>query len=150
MTGDEPSAPWPMGTCDGDGDSHARSFVFEPRGFLVLILEDTAEAGLAQAALHDAGFAEGDLRAYSSEQILADQDRYMAQRSVAQRLIGALTDDRGTIELYFGYARQGRAALWVRAPDRSDANRALRHLAEHDVLHLRYYGHYSQEDIHLR
>ena len=69
---------------------------------------------------------------------------------MTQRVVGALTDDRGTIELYFGYAREGRAALWVRVPDRSDANRALRHLADHEVLHLRYYGHYSQEDIHLR
>ena len=148
MTAEEPSTPWPMDT--GDGDSHARSSVFKPQGFLVLILEDTAEAGLAQAALHDAGFVEGDLRVYSSEQILADHDRYLAQRSVTQRVVGALTDDRGTIELYFGYAREGRAALWVRVPDRSDANRALRHLADHEVLHLRYYGHYSQEDIHLR
>jgi hypothetical protein len=130
-------------------DSHAQSAVFKPEGCLVLILEDTAEAALAKAALHDAGFVEGDLRIYSSDQILADRDRYLAQRSVTQQ-VGALTDDRGTIELYFGYAREGRAALWVRVPDRSDANRALRHLADHEVLHLRYYGHYSQEDIHLR
>ena len=148
MTAEEPSTPWPMDT--GDRDSHARSSVFCTQGFLVLILEDTAEAGLAQASLHDAGFVEADLRVYSSEQILADHDPYLAQRSVTQRVVGALTDDRGTIELYFGYAREGRASLWVRVPDRSDANRALRHLAEHEVLHLRYHGHYSQEDIHLR
>ena len=122
----------------------------KPQGFLVLILEDVAEADLAKAALQAAGFAEGDLRVYSGEQILADQDRYLAQRSLAQRVVGALTDDRGTIELYFGYAREGRAALWVRVPDRADADRALRYLADQQVLHLRYYGHYSQEDIHFR
>ena len=53
VTAEEPSAPWPMDT--GDGDSHARSSVFKPHGFLVLILEDTAEAGLAKAALHGRG-----------------------------------------------------------------------------------------------
>jgi hypothetical protein len=131
-------------------EPHAQSSVLKPHGFLVLILEDSGEAALAQAALHDAGFAEGDLRVYSSEQILADHDRYLAQRSATERVVGAVTDDRGTIELYFGYAREGRAALWVGIPDRSDANRALRHLADCEELHLRYYGYYSEEDIHLR
>ena len=125
------------GTAGAVADGHLRreparrvARAFEPQGFLVLIFEDAAEAGLAKAALQDAGFAEGDLRVYSGEQILADHDRYLAQRSLTQRVVGALTDDRGTIELYFGYAREGRAALWVRVPDRSDANRALRHLAD--------------------
>jgi hypothetical protein len=147
VTSGEPPEPWPMGT--SDANPPGGSPVFEPRGFLVLILEDAGQADLAKAALGDAGFAEGDLRVYSGDQILADHDRYMAQRSLTGRVVGALTDDRGTIELYFGYARQGRAALWVRVPDRADANRALRYLADQRVLHLRYYGHYSQEDIHF-
>jgi hypothetical protein len=136
-----------MGT--SDGNPPAGPLIFNPQGFLVLILEDAGEADLAKAALRGAGFAEEDLRVYSGQQILADHDRYMAQRSVTMRVVRALTDDRATIELYFGYARQGRAALWVRAPDTADANRALRYLADQRVLHLRYYGHHSQEDIHF-
>jgi hypothetical protein len=52
--------------------------------------------------------------------------------------------------LYFGYARAGRSALWVRVPDRDDAKRAVRHLIDYDVLHVRYYGDDGQEDIHIR
>jgi hypothetical protein len=55
-----------------------------------------------------------------------------------------------SIELYFGYAREGRAALWVHVPDRADADRAVRCLADHQVLHFRYYGHSSQDDLHMR
>jgi hypothetical protein len=32
---------------------------------------------------------------------------------------------------YFGYARQGRSALWVHVPDEADATRAIRALANH-------------------
>jgi hypothetical protein len=148
VTNDEPPTPWPMG--NSDGNPPAGPLIFNPQGFLVLILEDAGEADLAKAALQGAGFAENDLRVYSGQQILADHDRYMAQRSVTRRVVRTLTDDRATIELYFGYARQGRAALWVRAPDRADADRALRNVADQRVLHVRYYGHHSQDDIHLR
>jgi hypothetical protein len=72
------------------------------------------------------------------------------QRTLARRVVGAVTDDPATIELYFGYAREGRAALWVHVPDKADADRAVRCLADHQVLHFRYYGHSSQDDLHMR
>jgi hypothetical protein len=62
----------------------------------------------------------------------------------------AVTDDPDTIELYFGYARAGRSALWVHVPDDADADRAVRYLADHQVLHFRHYGHDSQQDLHIR
>jgi hypothetical protein len=74
----------------------------------------------------------------------------LAQRTLTRRVVGAVTDDPTTIELYFGYARQGRSALWVHVPDRADANRAVRCLADHQVLHFRHYGHSSQDDLHIR
>ena len=80
--------------------------------------------------------------------ILNDADQ--AERSLAQRVAGAVTDDPDTIEQYFGYARQGRSALWVHVPDEADAKRAVRALADHQVLHFRHYGHGSQQDIHIR
>ena len=97
----------------------------------------------------DAGFAERDLRVYTSQQILDSWERFQAERSLAQRVAGAVTDDPDTIEQYFGYARQGRSALWVHVPADADAKRAVRALADHSVLHFRHYGHGGQEDIQI-
>jgi hypothetical protein len=120
------------------------------RGFLVAILEDAEQAERARVALAAAGFAERDLRVYTSQQILDSWERFQAERSLAQRVTGALTDDPDTIEQYFGYARQGRSALWVHVPDDAAANRAVRALADHQVLHFRHYGHDRQDDLHIR
>ena len=141
---------WPMGMTDQDPPISARPLAFSPQGFLVAILNDADQAEHAKAALADAGFAQTDLRVYTSQQILDDHQRFLAQRTLARRVAGAVTDDPATIELYFGYARQGRSALWVRVPDEADADRAVRRLADHQVLHFRHYGHGRQDDLHLR
>ena len=141
---------WPTGMSDQDPPARARPLVFNPQGFLVAILDDTERAEQARAGLAEAGFAETDLRVYSSQQILDSWERFQAERSLTQRVAGALTDDPETIEVYFGYARQGRSALWVHVPDDADAGRAVRCLADHQVLYLRHYGHGSQHDIHIR
>ena len=138
---------WPMGMSDQDPSLGARPLVFSPQGFLVAILED---ADHARAALADAGFAEAGLRVYTSRQILDDHERFLAQRTLARRVVGGVTDDPDTIALYFGYARAGHAALWVHVPDDADADRAVRHLADHQVLYFRHYGHGTQHDLHLR
>jgi hypothetical protein len=141
--------PWPTGMSDQDPAARDRPLVFAPEGFLVAILEDAGQAEQARTALADAGFADRDLRVYTSQQILDGWERFQAERSLAQRVAGAVTDDPATIELYFGYARQGRAALWVHVPDDADANRAVRSLADHQVLHIRHYGHDRQDDFHV-
>jgi hypothetical protein len=140
---------WPTGMSDQDPAARDRPLVFNPQGFLVAILEDADQAEQAKAALAGAGFADRDLRVYTGQEILDSWQRFQAERSLAQRVAGAVTDDPDTIELYFGYARQGRSALWVHVPDDGGANRAVRCLADHQVLHLRHYGHGSQQDIHL-
>jgi hypothetical protein len=116
----------------------------------VAILEDADQAEQAREALAAAGFADRDLRVYTSQQILGSWERFLAERSLAQRVAGAVTDDPDTIELYFGYARQGRSALWVHVPDEADAKRAVRALADYPVLHFRHYGHDRQDDLHIR
>ena len=146
----EDEVVWPTGMSDQDPAARERSLVFNPKGFLVAILEDADQAEQAKTTLADAGFAERDLRVYTPEQILDSWERFQAERSLAQRVAGAVTDDPATIEAYFGYARQGRSALWVHVPDDADAKRAVRGLADHPVLHLRHYGHGSQQDIHIR
>jgi hypothetical protein len=147
---DDHEVVWPTGMSDQDPAARERPLIFNPEGFLVAILEDVGQAEQARAALAGAGFAEGDLRVYSSQEILDSWERFQAERSLAQRVVGALTDDPATIEAYLGYARHGRSALWVHAPEDADAKRAVRLLADHQVLHLRHYGHGSQHGLHIR
>ena len=147
---DDHEVVWPTGMSDQDPEAPYRPLFFNPQGFLVAILQDADQAEQARVALADAGFAHRHLRVYSSRQILDSWERFQAERSLTQRVAGALTDDPDTIELYFGYARQGRSALWVRVPDEADADRAVRYLADHQVLHFRHYGHGNQQDLHLR
>ena len=141
---------WPTGMTDRDPDLSSRPLVFNPQDFLVAILEDASRAEDAAAALREAGFVDEDLRIYTSEQILEDRKRFLEQRSVPGRLVGAITDDPETIELYYGYAREGRSALWVHVPEESDAQRVFRCLADRDYLHIRHYGHGGQRDFHMR
>jgi HSP20 family molecular chaperone IbpA len=145
----EDEVVWPTGMSDQDPAARERPLVFNPEGFLVAILEDADQAEQARVALAEAGFAETNLRVYTSQQILDSWERFQAERSLAQRVAGAITDDPDTLELYFGSARQGRAALWVHVPDEADAKKAIRALADHQVLHIRHYGHDRQDDLHI-
>jgi hypothetical protein len=147
---DENEVVWPTGMSDQDPAARARPLAFNPQGFLVVILNDVDHAEQARAALAEAGFADRDLRVDTSQQILDSWERFQAERSLAQRMVGPVADDQDTIELYIGYARAGRAALWVHVPDKADADRAARCLADHQVLHLRHYGHDPRHDLHIR
>ena len=147
---DEHEVVWPTGMSDQDPAARDRPLFFNPQGFLAAILEDADQAEQARTALAGVGFADRDLRVYTSQQILDSWKRFQAERSLAQRVAAAVTDDPDTIELYFGYARAGRSALWVHVPDEADAKRAVRALADHQVLHFRHYGHDRQDDLHIR
>jgi hypothetical protein len=137
---------WPMGM---DRDLSSRRMVFNPNGFLVAILEDDAACERARATLMSAGFGSEDLRVYTSKQILEDHQLYLRTRSTGRRVVAALTDDQETIELYFGYAREGRGALWIHAAEKHDASRAMGDLVDHDVLHYRYFGEDREDDIRV-
>jgi hypothetical protein len=141
---------WPVGTTDTDPELSARPLVFNPKGFLVAILSDPAEAERAATALRAEGFADRKLRIFTSEEILADYARYRAQMGLTRRVTAAVTDDVETLELYHGHARDGRAALWVQVTDDDEANRAIRGLAGCATLHLRHYGHRRQSDFYLQ
>jgi hypothetical protein len=60
-----------------------------------------------------------------------------------------MADDVEGRELYLGYAREDRSALWLRLPDETDVPKALRVLADYDYLHRRYYGSEQQTDFHV-
>jgi hypothetical protein len=141
---------WPVGTTNEDPDLTSRPMVFNPKCFLVAILPDADEAEHAAAALRDAGFADRKLRIFTSRQMLDDYARYTAQPSLPRRVVAALTDDSETIELYYGHARDGCAALWVHVTHDEEANRAIRGLAGCPTLHIRHYGHHRQSDFYLQ
>jgi hypothetical protein len=141
---------WPVGTTDQDPDLADRPLVFNPTGFLVAILPGAAEAEEAAATLRTAGFADQELRIFTSEQILADHGRYIAQMSLTRRVAAALTDDQETLELYHGHARDGRFALWVHVADDDEASRAIRGLSGCRTLHIRHYGGHRQSDFVLQ
>ena len=143
----DPDVVWPVGTSDRDPALADRPMVFDPRGFLVAVLPGVVEAERAAAALRTAGFADRELRVFPAEEILEDRVRYTAQRNLPRRVVAALTEDEETIELYYGHARDGRAALWVHTPDDDVADRAIRALSDSPTLHIRHYGHERQSDF---
>jgi helix-turn-helix protein len=78
---DEHEVAWPTGMSDQDPAARGRPLVFNPQGFLVAILQDADQAEQARASLADAGFADRDLRVYTSQQILDSWERFQAERS---------------------------------------------------------------------
>ena len=147
---DEEEVVWPWGMTEDDPDPATRPWVFRPRGFLVAVLEDDAKAEEAKATLRAAGFAEKDLRSYPGRQVLEDRERFLAQQGTVRRVVEEVTIDSKAVALFSDYAREGRSFLWIYAGNRDNANRAVHSLASHEVLHLRYYGHDTLEDIHVR
>ena len=101
------------------------------------------------SALAEGGFGHRDIKVYSGEQTLENDAVNRRRRTVARRLLGPLTDEDELAgrELYLGYAREGRSALWLRLPNEEDVSKALRVLADYDYLHARYYGFNTTEDF---
>lgn len=142
-------AVWPWGMEEDDPDPASRPWVFNPRGFLLVVLEDDAEAVRAGAALEQVGFGPHERRLYGGAQVLDERERFLAQRSTAQRLVEKVTIDSEVLNLLLDYARAGRTFLWVRVPERADANRAIRGLSTCKVLYFRYYGAAGVEELRM-
>lgn len=146
---DDNEVVWPWGMTERDPDPASRPWVFNPRGFLLAVLEDDAEAERAGEALGQVGFTAGERRIYSGAQVLDDRERFLAQQSTARRLVERVTIDNEVLNLLIDYAHAGRAFMWVRTPGREDANRAIRGLSTHNVLYFRYYGDDGVEEIRM-
>jgi hypothetical protein len=125
----------------------SRPWKFDPQGYLVVILTGISEARRALSALVEGGFGDRDIKVYSGEQTLENDAVNMRRRSVASRLLGPVTAQTTGRDLYLGYAREGRGALWLRLPNEDDVPKALRVLADYDYLHARYYGFNKWEDL---
>jgi hypothetical protein len=129
-------------------DPSSRPWKFRPRGYLVVILASSEEAQCAEIALVAEGFAARDIKFYTGKKILNNQEEYTSRRGVTSKVVSPLIEDVEGRELYLRYARDDRAAMWVRIPDEREVPKALRVLADHDYLHTRYYGS-EQTDYHL-
>lgn len=141
------SIRWPMDFDRRPG--RGLNLVFRPQGFLVVMLESGEDGRTAVCALREAGYEEHDLKLWTSDEILANYQRYVDDRTLSERLAGAVTDDVEARDLYLSYARQGRCALWMHIPDEHDVRRALRVLADHPYVHSRYYGGVGMYDVRL-
>lgn len=126
----------------------SRPWKFKPEGYLVVILTGISEAGRALSALVEGGFGHR-VKVYSGEQTLENDAVNRRRRTVARRMLGPVTDEDELAgrELYLGYAREGRSALWLRLPNEEDVSKALRVLADYDYLHARYYGFNTTQDF---
>ena len=118
-------------------DSSPHPWKFKPEGYLVVILSDADQAQRAEADLVAHGLAPRDIKLYTGKQILENYEVYQGRRSVTDKVVGAVTADSEGRELYLGYAREDRCAMWVRIPDENDVPKALRVLADHDYVHTR-------------
>ena len=76
-----------------------------------------------------------DIKLYTGKQILDNHTEYMGRRGVTSKVVGSVADDVEGRELYLGYAREDRCALWLRLTDEADVLKALRVLADYDHLH---------------
>jgi hypothetical protein len=130
-------------------DPSPRPWKFRPDGYLVVILSDAEEGQRAEGALVASGFARGDVKVYTGRQVLANYDVYATRRSITAKLAGSVIEDAQGRELYLGYAREDRSALWLRLPDETDVPKALRALADFNYVHARYYGAGKQQDFRV-
>ena len=130
-------------------DPSSRPWNFRPSGYLVVILASSEEAQRAETALVAEGFASRDVKLYTGKEILDNHEEYMKRRGATSKMVGSMVDDVEGRELYLGYARDDRCAMWVRIPDEEDVPKALRVLADHDYVHTRYYGSQRQTDFNV-
>ena len=130
-------------------DPSPRPWKFRPEGYLVVILADADEGQRAEAALVAAGFAAHDIKVYSGKQILEDYELYTSRKTITDKATEPFMHDLESKELYLGYAREDRSALWLRLPDEYHAPKALRVLADFDYIFARYYGSDKQTDFYV-
>jgi hypothetical protein len=130
-------------------DSSPRPWKFKPEGYLVVILSDADEAQRAEADLVSHGVAPRDIKLYTGKQILENYELYAGRRTTTDKVVGSIMDDSEGRELYLGYAREDRCAMWVRIPDQENVPKVLQVLADHEYVHTRYYGSEQQTDFNV-
>jgi len=116
-------------------------------GVLIAIFESDAAGEHGLATLRELGIDDQHLRLYSSAQILVYEEEFRSDRTLTGRLIGGFVDDADSMAQYVEFGREGRSAVWALVPEREDANRVVRKLADEKTLFIWYHGHDQVETI---
>lgn len=118
-------------------DPPASTFgVFNPVGFIALAFPSAAQAASARDALLAGGYAAADVVAWSSADVIANQEAAKAHRGI----LAYLTEEREAAEAYEQLARDGSSFLLVRAPDEADAERVMTVARPNGVQRAEQYG----------
>ena len=144
----EQRSRWPFAPTDGTAASRPR--VVDLEGMVVAILADDEAAVRAGEALRAIGYTDETLRMYTSAEIVANDEAFKASRRLRDRIVSSVVDDTDAMERYVGYAREGRAALWVRTQDRTEAKQVVRLLADNQVVFVSYYGRDGVETMQVK
>ena len=143
----EPEDRWPFGTTDGGPATRPLSVDLE--GVLIAMLADAGAGEQAKASLGRLGLGEDRLRLYSGEQIVEYDEAFRADRGLAGLIVGAFVDDRDAMAQYVAYGREGCSAVWALVPERYEADRVVKCLADHSVRHIWYYTANGVETLHM-
>lgn len=118
---------------------------YYPKGWVVAVIHERAEAERAAEALRTAGFADEDVRLFSGREVLELDRAFDEQRSIGQRLGGLLSSDEAAAQQeYLDEARRGRHFVLVHA---SGPERAGAILASHEAHAMRHYGDLAITDL---
>jgi hypothetical protein len=136
---------WPMErTARGP---NRRPWIFSATGFVGVLFRDAAEAQRARDGLMKDGVPDGDIRLYLAEEILANEERFMEERSLLAKAVAASFGDSEGRRIYLENAEAGGAALWLYAPTDRDAKRLLHQLADYKYFSLRYFDDEGVKEI---
>lgn len=136
---------WPFGTTDGGPRS--RPLVVHLEDVLIMVLPDDEAGERALALLREHGFPDDRLRLYSSEQIVAYDEAFRAERGLAGKVVGTIVDDNPLMEAYRRYGEEGCSALWVQLAHRDDANPVIRSLSELGLRQVWFHGRRGVETL---
>lgn len=113
---------------------------YYPKGWIVAVIHERAQAEQAAEELRAAGFADEDVRLFSGAEVLELDRAFNEQRSLGQRLGGLLPSDQGAAQQeYLDEARRGRHFVLVHASG-PEMERPRAILASHRAHVMRHYG----------
>ena len=129
----------PLGTLMG---------TYYPMGYVVAVIDDAAEAERASEALRRTGWAGGDVRVLTGDEVLADHRAFLEDRSLLERAESLLASDEVDAQgEYLDEADQGRRLVTVRAETPEQAERAAAVLRAHHGRLMRHYGRLVVRDL---
>ena len=124
--------------------THPRSYgVFKPVGHVVVALPTEADCRAADAALRVAGFADEDITAYTSEQMLAQVGADLADASP----LAAIGQELNLVKVHGELARRGHSFLVVYAHDQEAADRVAEIAQRCHATRAQHYGHLLIEEL---